>query len=269
MDYNFDIEFINGVQGKWCLSKWMPVFEFTNVIILLPPFGEELNRVRQIFAQLASSLAQQGFLVLLPDFYGTGDSEGNFSDIDLESWSKDFSLLTELYSNYKLGFVACRFGGFLLDFFYSCSVIPHNSTAFNRVVLWQPIYDIQHFWKQISRLSKLKSLVHSSHGSSHKISSSDSLYLESGGYYIPQEFVNQTLSFSKVSFIFSDHQILWLECNENSLAPTSLIKYLNEIKSNQNSNFSIKSIPVSSFWLTQEHTDVTLLLNITLDFFKE
>lgn len=58
-------------------------------VLIIPPFAEELNKSRHVLAALCRSLEAAGHDVLLPDLYGTGDSEGQFSEATLEIWRGD------------------------------------------------------------------------------------------------------------------------------------------------------------------------------------
>ena len=42
-----------------------------------------------MIADLANALAAQGVAALVPDLFGTGDSEGEFRDADWETWKAD------------------------------------------------------------------------------------------------------------------------------------------------------------------------------------
>ena len=61
-------------------------------ILIVPPFAEELNKSRHILAAFAVALAEAGHDVLLPDLYGTGDSEGDFGEATLEIWRADLDV---------------------------------------------------------------------------------------------------------------------------------------------------------------------------------
>src|SRR6185436_14934074 len=51
--------------------------------------AEEMNKCRRMIAEAANALAALGVAALVPDLFGTGDSEGEFRDADWETWKAD------------------------------------------------------------------------------------------------------------------------------------------------------------------------------------
>ncbi len=58
-------------------------------ILLVPPIGEELNRCRLAIATAARRFARRGWLTLVVDLFGTGDSPGDFGEATVERWRDD------------------------------------------------------------------------------------------------------------------------------------------------------------------------------------
>src|SRR5688500_5815022 len=65
------------------------------VVLLLPPFAEEMNKSRRMCALLARGLAADGWRVVRIDLLGCGDSAGSLRDASWEQWCDD--LRTELH----------------------------------------------------------------------------------------------------------------------------------------------------------------------------
>ncbi|MBO9685127.1 MAG: hydrolase 2, exosortase A system-associated [Mitsuaria chitosanitabida] len=61
-------------------------------ILLLPPFGEEMNKSRRMIALGARAFAAAGFEVLTMDLLGCGDSSGDFGDASWAAWQEDVRL---------------------------------------------------------------------------------------------------------------------------------------------------------------------------------
>ena len=53
---------------------------------MVPPFAEEMNKCRPMVTEVALGLAESGIASIVPDLYGTGDSGGDFSEGDWETW---------------------------------------------------------------------------------------------------------------------------------------------------------------------------------------
>ena len=92
---NLQASFIQGVAGKlFCIrSIPAPAKAKNHSILLVPPFAEEMNCCRRFFAMVRRSLCHKGFTVVQPDLYGTGDSEGEFSEATWSIWLDDLSQL--------------------------------------------------------------------------------------------------------------------------------------------------------------------------------
>ena len=83
-------------------------------ILILPPFAEEMNKSRHVLAAIAKQLANAGHAVLMPDLYGTGDSEGDFGDAAIELWRRDIDVAIEhLPGTGDVDLVGLRLGALL------------------------------------------------------------------------------------------------------------------------------------------------------------
>jgi len=85
-------------------------------VLILPPLAEEMNRCRRVMSLTQQALADLNIPSLLIDYYGTGDSAGDFSEARLSYWRQDvldaYSLIgqTGAQNTVLLGF---RFGAAL------------------------------------------------------------------------------------------------------------------------------------------------------------
>lgn len=120
-------------------------------VVLVPPFAEEMNKSRRMLNLLAELLASQGFYVLLPDFYGTGDSEGDFSEASWSAWREQLiGCIDGLASEFGLktvSLVGLRTGALLAgESLHRCQV------HIGRLILWQPVVDGSSYLTQFLRL---------------------------------------------------------------------------------------------------------------------
>ena len=72
--------FLQGARGRVFAVHFCAAEAPRAHILFLPPFGEEMNRSRRHVAEAASAFAAAGWLVAVPDLFGTGDSAGEFVD---------------------------------------------------------------------------------------------------------------------------------------------------------------------------------------------
>ena len=67
----------------------------TGGALLIPPFAEERKGVLPVYVQTARSLADAGIAALLFDFYGCGDSDGDFASTDPAAFEIECSAALE------------------------------------------------------------------------------------------------------------------------------------------------------------------------------
>lgn len=107
-------------------------------VIFVPPFAEEMNKSRRMWSLLAQRLQRRGYGVLMPDLYGTGDSEGDFSEARWALWREDLSRVMALANEEgaaEVSVCALRLGATLaLDW-----LAGDARWRIDRLVLWQPV----------------------------------------------------------------------------------------------------------------------------------
>jgi uncharacterized protein len=108
-----------------------------NGVVLCYPMGHEYIRTHRLYRFLARRLAEAGFHVLRFDYFGTGDSAGDFEEARLERWVGDTAAaLAELRHRFPVRHVSVaglRLGaavGWLAG-------IEHGGV--DGLVLWDPV----------------------------------------------------------------------------------------------------------------------------------
>lgn len=103
-----EAEFLDGPAGRLFLIRHQPVGPARSRLLLLHPFGEEMNRARPTLAALARALAARGIATLLADLRGTGDSDGGFGAASWSGWLADIATLRARFAG---GSTPLRLGG--------------------------------------------------------------------------------------------------------------------------------------------------------------
>jgi pimeloyl-ACP methyl ester carboxylesterase len=110
----------------------------SHAAILCYPAATEYTYAHRTMRQLALRLASVGFHVLRFDYYGTGDSAGESTDIDLDGWQADLETaieeLTEITGLTKLTLIGMRLGAVV-----AASVAIRLGNRVERLVLWDPV----------------------------------------------------------------------------------------------------------------------------------
>lgn len=106
-------------------------------VVLCYPVGQEYIRSHRAFLRLGILLASAGFNVLRFDYYGCGDSEGDFDKADFRQWMEGIdTAIDELQSGCdakKMYLVGLRMGATM------SAIAGSRRDDIDGVVLWEPI----------------------------------------------------------------------------------------------------------------------------------
>lgn len=130
--------------------EMIPTGPCTGAVLYLPPFAEEMNRLRSHAAAQARAFAALGLRTLLLDHYGTGESEGGTADVDWTIW-RDDSMAAARWLHEQSGHTPTAWGartGALL----AAELAADSSAPVSRLLFWQPVSDGQVFLTQYLRL---------------------------------------------------------------------------------------------------------------------
>ncbi len=142
--------FIEGSKGRFFCLFAPPQNEQMNTFLFLPSFAEEMNRCRVMVAMQARMLVAQGHGCLLMDYYGTGDSEGDFSESTWEQWQEDALSACRWLSNQSQNRIILW--GVRLGVLLAAELANQEPQLFSRLLFWQPVLDAQSFLTQFFRI---------------------------------------------------------------------------------------------------------------------
>jgi len=118
--------------------------------ILCSPFGEEKVRTARVFVSFARLLASRGIEALCFDYFGDGDSEGNFEDAGFEDRLLDTEFaakfLTKEIDAKKTGVIGLRWGATL-------AALAADRINPDLLILWEPIIDSSKYFYDYLRLN--------------------------------------------------------------------------------------------------------------------
>jgi exosortase A-associated hydrolase 2 len=161
-------------------------------VLLAPPFGEEMNKTRKMYTDVAVALAQRGVASVLPDLFGTGDSDGEFRDADWDRWVENLSLAAQWMADEGWpvrGVLGTRLGCSL-----AAQAVRAGGLTLRTSVFWQPVADGSKFLTQFLRLRVAASMMEQDNketvgGLRQRLRSGE--IIEVAGYEVSQRLADQ------------------------------------------------------------------------------
>ncbi len=106
--------------------------------VLCYPWGHEYIYAHRSMVKLASVLAESGFHVLRFDYFGTGDSAGESTEVTLDGCRKDILMaaeeLMDMSGAESISLIGLRLGASL-----AAEVAVADRRLVDRLVLWDPV----------------------------------------------------------------------------------------------------------------------------------
>lgn len=126
-------------------------------VLFVPPFGEEMNKSRRQIALTAQALVAAGLSAMTVDLYGTGDSDGDFSAANWETWKANIT--TAARWAYEQGSYVEAVVGVRLGCLLAADSLRDAGISVRRSVFWQPIDNGRQFVTQFLRLRVAASMM--------------------------------------------------------------------------------------------------------------
>lgn len=264
--------FISGVAGKLFVFELVPETPIRGTVLIIPPFAEEMNRSRRMLNLQARQLAGAGYRVLMHDLYGTGDSEGDFSDARWEIWRDDLAILGEAVNidvSKPVSVLALRLGALL-----ALDAVSSKSITADKLVLWCPCVSGRQFITRFLRMRLMASMIRG--GASEETVTSLRGKLQQGeevevaGYTLTPDLVSRidALELSGLAAKLVD-LVYWFEVtgSDAGVFPAHADRIANDLISG---GLPIEKAVVSGsqFWATPEIATVPGLLSVTTMLFE-
>lgn len=107
-------------------------------VVLCQPWAHEYIYAHRSMVRLANSLADSGYHVLRFDYFGTGDSAGDSTDVTLKGCRDDIRMaveeLLDISGGDRVSLIGLRLGGAL-----AAEVMKDDPSLIDRLVLWDPV----------------------------------------------------------------------------------------------------------------------------------
>ena len=232
-------------------------------ILFFPAFAEEMNKSRRIVAEQSRAFAALGYSVLVVDWFGTGDSAGEFSEADWDTWLADAQhAIRWLQDN---GVESIYFWGMRLGALLALDCARHCSAELKGILLWQPVHKGAVFLTQFLRLRLAADLV----SADEKITTrelraqlDEGQDVEVAGYALSPGLASAIDQLDLKELLAAYHgKLLWIEmlASEERPVPVATTRLIEEIQAG-GGDIAFRKIVCEPFWSLQELVSAPALI---------
>ena len=260
--------FVAGAKGDLFVMEFVPEIRAIGTVLFFPAFGEEMNRARKMVSHQAKTMARIGYHVIIPDYYGTGDSAGEFLDSRWNSWKADMEVIaSECNVDQK---TPVWFWGLRLGALMTMDTGLQNAMRPAGIIAWSPVLAGKQYVNQLLRMRVMANMLAGSEvsetiaGLRASLESGESV--EVGGYELVSTLINdiESLAFEDMlSEISVEIPIHWCEViSEPGVQPSPAITKTAEKYGRQ---IEFHSAVGPDFWATAETSMSEELIAKTID----
>lgn len=241
-------EFYSGTQGQLFRLLRTPK-QIKSHLLFIPPLFEQANKTRHHITRSANNAYHQGIASIIFDHFGTGDSEGELSQVNLALWQADIlKQIKELKASSPQNiFLSIPLSASLL---LSTQIL----NEVDAVMLQQAEFNGKSFVKQLKRLNVVAELNHAKSVSTEQATKTNdnSALLDIAGYQIPTSLLAELSEQCVAMIATSDTPCYWFEWQNSTQALSP-----NRFKQQQLFASKIKHLTVITsldckFWLASE-----------------
>jgi len=264
--------FLQGRHGRLFAIYHPPATELCRgAIVHVPAFAEEMNKSRHMVAKQARSFAALGYGTLIFDYYGTGDSEGEFSQASWGIWQDDLIQAIEwCQTNVSQQIVlwGLRFGALL-----AASVVSKVDFPIKQLMLWQPVSSGEQYMTQFLRLRLASGMMSGANKETVqdlKVLLEQDEEVEVAGYGVSGKLYRAISEQTLIDYELAGLQrVVWFEVNSKVRALSPVGQKV--VDSWQDKSLEVKAYQVvgSQFWNNQEIVFADQLVEMTTDHMAE
>ena len=242
--------FIPSSKGRIFVSQFGELNGDT-AVMCLPSIVEELNLSRAVLAKQCQIYAERGIDSFIMDYFGTGDSEGEFEQATLQGWFEDIInvgqwLVARGYK--KLILLGVRVGALLAA---TLQEKLHKQLPIVAQILWKPVTSGKIFVSQLIRIKTANQMMNNRAGNvnwrKEILAGNDT---EVAGYKLTSEFIRGIEALAIATDTDWQSSVDWVELATESLTPAT--KRLTQ----DNKIISTHILNVPPFWQVPEIFDL-------------
>lgn len=266
----FRPEFIQASQGRLFSLFHFPRVTKTkqHAVVFFPPFAEEMNKSRRMIALQARAFAGLGLPVIVVDLFGTGDSEGDFSQATVDIWRNDFDTIIRYVQEQgytHLTLWGLRFGALLLmDLLRDRPDIA----GVENIIFWQPVLQGEMMMTQFLRLRLAADMM----SSAEKVTTKDMRQLlaegnelEVAGYTLSPDLVFAIDGLSMKTWQpEKNYNMFWFDVVSNSNRPAPVVnQQVQDTLTLAGMHVNADKVVGDPFWSTAEISTIPELIDKT------
>jgi exosortase A-associated hydrolase 2 len=237
-------------------------------ILFIPPFAEEMNKARRMVALQARAFCQQGYAVLLLDLFGTGDSQGDFSEAKWSTWLANIETAYHWLRDKGIEDVSLwglRVGVLLaMDFLQQ-----HPLIKIDQLIGWQPVLKGELFGAQFLRL-RIASAMMDKNAPKEKVADLKARLeagetIEVAGYSLHPDLMLPLMALEAGQFDLANVaqcHVFEMIAAETQAASVSTRRWVNTMPEMK---ITLDLVVGSNFWSTQEIVEVPELIEATVN----
>jgi len=269
LQYKITPLFISSKQGKLFAMYYTPITSNRSKCILhIPAFAEEMNKSRHMVAMQAQAWADQGYAVLILDLWGTGDSQGDFSEATWDIWLSNIVTAVEWLQEKQ--YLSISLWGLRSGILLALEYIQKHSPKIDKLICWQPMLNGELFIMQFLRLRIAASMMNKNQPQEKTSDLKQQLLngqnVEVAGYLLNPELVIPMISVQAKSIgINNVKSINIFELVQGNEVTESHVtnQWITQLTESKNKVSLDVIIDNSYFWSTQEITESVDLIKLS------
>ncbi len=258
-------EFLGDHPNRIFVLAHQPASFDGRCVLVCPPFAEEMNKARRMVTELAHRLTASGVAVVVPDLFGTGDSEGDFTEASWSRWIEDLRS-TEHWINGRGWRVELLLGirlGCLLSAHYS----QQRAAGPLPALFWQPMTDGARALDQFLRIRVATSLMRDDKETVALLKQrlSGGAVVEVGGYGLSPALAEELGGLRLVQLCSGLSAVHWFEVLRSAEAsvPGPAAATLEALRK-QGVEVTLQTVVGEPFWASTEIVSVPELLTASV-----
>lgn len=258
--------FISSPHGQLFITQFGEVTGGT-AILCLPSITEEMNLSRAVVAKQAQRFANENLPCFVLDYYGTGDSEGEFEQANTDIWLENILTAGEFMQQQgitKIILWGIRFGALLV---LTHQEKLHQQLPISKQILWKPVTNGKLFAGQFLRIKQANAMMNaaSSKEKGDKVNWREHVFagnnVEVAGYLLTKAML-QSMELLQINKEFQPLSPLeWFELAAKE--PTPLTKRLSAQWDDEIAKVHCFDCP--PFWQVPEVFSLTKLEQLTVN----